>query len=222
MPLEPTTFFAAIAGGDLERVKAMLTADPSLVDARDDRGQSAVLTAVYHRQRDIANLIVGRGASLDLFDAAAAGEIERAERLVAESPASINAFSADGWTPLHLAAFFGRGKVAELLIEHGADVGARSRNANANLPLHAALAGNQSFTAGLLIGGGADVNAADAQGWRPLHIATASNNLDAMHTLIAQGADLAAANGAGATPLALAEEKNLKEAAAMLRRYGAG
>jgi ankyrin repeat protein len=212
-------FFAAVAGGDVERVKGMLTEQPALADARDPGGRSAILTAVYHRQKEIANLIVARGATLDLFEAAASGEIERAERLVAETPSAIDAFSADGWTPLHLAAFFGRGKIAELLLEHGADAGARSRNANANTPLHAALAGNQSFTAGLLIGAGADVNAADAGGWRPLHIAAANNNLDAMQTLIAQGADLAATNGAGATPLAIAEEKNLREAAAMLRRY---
>ncbi|MGE5243406.1 MAG: ankyrin repeat domain-containing protein [Betaproteobacteria bacterium] len=215
-----TDFFAAVTGGDLERAKGMLAADPALVDARDAHGRSAILTAVYHRQREMANLIVARGATLDLFEAAAAGEVERVERLVAGAPESVNAFSADGWTPLHLAAFFGRGKVAELLLEHGADVAARSRNANGNTPLHAALAGNQAFVAGLLIGSGADVDAADANGWRPLHMATANNNLDAMNTLIAQGADLEARNGAGATALAIAEEKNLREAAAMLRRYG--
>lgn len=220
MSTDRTGFFEAIAAGDLERVKGMLTEQPALVDARDAQGRSALLTAVYHRQKEVANLIVARGATLDLFEAAAAGEVERAERLVAASPDSVNGFNADGWTPLHLAAFFGRGKVAELLLAHGADQTARSRNANGNTPLHAALAGNQSFTAGLLIGGGADVNAADANGWRPLHIATAGNNLDAMRTLIAQGADPDAVNGAGATALALAEEKHLREAAAMLKRHG--
>jgi ankyrin repeat protein len=214
-----TGLFAAITGGDVDTVKALLTSDPALVDARDGSGRSAILTAVYHRQREIANLLVARGATLDLCEAAAAGEIERAERLLTESPDAVNAFTADGWTPLHLAAFFGRGKVTELLLAHGADPAVRSRNANGNTPLHAALAANQSFTAGLLIGGGADVNAADASGWRPLHLATANNNLDAMQTLISQGADLDAANGAGATALAVAEEKNLREAEAMLRRY---
>src|SRR5947208_8015079 len=91
-------FFEAIKAGELDRVKAMVSADPSLVDARGDDG-SAILTAVYHRQKEIVNLLVARGAALSLVDACAAGELERVERLIAESPDAINAQGADGWTP---------------------------------------------------------------------------------------------------------------------------
>ena len=42
-----------------------------------------------------------------------------------------------------------------------------------------------------------------------------------MKALIAQGADVSAVNGDGQTPLSLAQEKNQREAAALLRRYGA-
>src|SRR5205085_5329151 len=139
-------------------------------------GQSAILTAVYNDRKEIANLLVARGATLTLFESCAAGEFDRVERLLA-SGADVNAFSEDGWTPLHLAAFFGHARVAELLLAHGADTAARSTNPNANTPLHAALAANQKMVAGLLIGHGADVNAADGGGWRPLHLAAANNNL---------------------------------------------
>ena len=81
--------------------------------------------------------------------------------------------------------------------------------------------GNHKLVAGLLIGHGADVNAADAAGWRPLHLAAANNNLDAITALVAQGADVAAGNGEGLTPLTIAQEKSHREAAALLRRYGA-
>jgi ankyrin repeat protein len=205
----------------------MVSADPTLIDARSRTGDSAILTAVYHRQKEIVNLLVARGATLTMFEACAAGEIERVERLLGESASGavgapeINGYSSDGWTPLHLAAFFGHAKVAELLIAHTADVAARSRNANGNTPLHAALAGNHKFVAALLIGHGADVNGADAQGWRPLHLAAANNNIDAMTALIAQGADVHAPNGEAQTPLSLATEKGHREAAALLRRHGA-
>ena len=205
----------------------MLSADPTLIDARSRTGDSAILTAVYHRQKEIVNLLVARGASLSIFEACAAGEIERVERLVLESPSGavgapgINDYSADGWTPLHLAAFFGHAKIVELLVAHSADVLARSRGANGNTPLHAALAGNHKFVAGVLIGHGADVNAPDAQGWRPLHLAAANNNMDAIEALIAQGADVHAPNGEAKTPLSIATEKNHREAAALLRRFGA-
>jgi ankyrin repeat protein len=199
----------------------MVSAEPTLIDARSGTGDSAILTAVYHRQKEIVNLLVARGATLSIFEACAAGEVERVERLMQDGASDVNQYSADGWTPLHLGAFFGHAKIAELLLAHGADVTAQSRNANANTPLHAALAGNHKFVAGLLIGRGADVNAADAQGWRPLHLAAANNNVDAIAQLVAQGADIQAANGDAKTALSLATEKNHREAAALLRRHGA-
>jgi len=220
-------FIDAIKAGEFERVKAMVSADPTLIGARSRSGDSAILTAVYHRQKEIVNLLVARGASLSIFEACAAGELERVERLLGESASGaigapgVNDYSADGWTPLHLAAFFGHARIVELLMAHNADVHARSRSANGNTPLHAALAGNHKFVAGVLIGRGADVNAQDAQGWRPLHLAAANNNMDAIEALIAQGADVHAPNGEAKTALSLATEKNHREAAALLRRFGA-
>src|SRR5215468_9482447 len=101
---DSAAFIDAIKAGEFERVKAMVTADPQLIDARTRTGDSAILTAVYHRQKEIVNLLVSRGATLTLFEAAAAGELERVERLVASDPSTVNTYSADGWTPLHLAA----------------------------------------------------------------------------------------------------------------------
>src|SRR4051812_30243580 len=146
MPDTAAAFIDAIKAGEFERVKAMVSADPTLTDARSRTGESAILTAVYHRQKEIVNLLVARGAPMTMFEACAAGEVERVERLLDGD--AVNEFSADGWTPLHLAAFFGHAKIAELLLAHRADVGARSRNPNGNTPLHAALAGNHKFVAG--------------------------------------------------------------------------
>src|SRR5882724_3326585 len=131
-------FIDAIKAGEFERVKAMVSAEPTLIDARSRTGDSAILTAVYHRQKEIVNLLVARGATLSLFEACAAGELERVERLLENSAGGapgVNDYSADGWTPLHLAAFFGHAKIAELLLAHHADVLARSRGANGNTAL---------------------------------------------------------------------------------------
>jgi uncharacterized protein len=214
-------FIDAIKAGEFDRVKAMVSDEPALVGARSRTGESAILTAVYHRQKEIANLLVARGASMSLAEACAAGEVERVEQLLEDGKATIDGYSGDGWTPLHLAAFFGHARIVELLLANGADTTARSINSNGNTPLHAALAGNHKFVAGLLLGHGADINAADAAGWRPLHIAAANNNIDAMKALIAEGADVHAPNREGKSALALAQEKNLREASALLRRHGA-
>src|SRR5262245_20029465 len=113
---DAAAFIDAIKAGEFERVKAMVSSDPNLIDARSRTGDSAILTAVYHRQKEIVNLLVARGATLTIHEACAAGEVERAERLIADDPESINSFSPDGWTPLHLAAFFGYPKIVELLL----------------------------------------------------------------------------------------------------------
>src|SRR5207237_9408788 len=98
-----TALFEAIKAGELERVKAMVSANPELVDARSDADGSAILAAVYYRQKEIANLLVARGAALSLFDAAAAGELERVERLIGDTSDAVNTYSGDDWTPIHLA-----------------------------------------------------------------------------------------------------------------------
>jgi ankyrin repeat protein len=219
--MDTAGLFDAIKAGEFERVKAMVTANPALVTARARTGESAILTAVYHQQKEIANLLVARGAPLTIFEACAAGELERVERLLDDDGLAVAAYSDDGWTPLHLAAFFGHTKIAEVLLARGADARARSRNPTGNTPLHAALVKNHTMVAGLLLGASGDVNAADAAGWRPLHLAAANSNIELMTLLIAQGADVNAPNGEGLTPYALAQQKNQREAAALLRRHGA-
>src|SRR4051812_5624221 len=173
MPDTAAAFIDAIKAGEFERVKAMVSADPALIDAHSRTGESAILTAVYHRQKEIVNLLVARGAPLSIFEACAAGEMERVERLLESDDhgVAINSYGRDGMTPLHLAAFFGHAGIVELLLARAADVGARSRTASGHTPLQAALAGNFKLVAGLLIGAGADVDAADAAGSRPLHLA---------------------------------------------------
>src|SRR4029450_5292219 len=90
-------FIDAIKAGECARVEAVVSEEPTLIDPRSRTGDSAILTAVYHRQKEIVNLLVARGASLSLFEACAAGEVERVERLIAADPAAVNTYSADGW-----------------------------------------------------------------------------------------------------------------------------
>src|SRR5262249_57430836 len=103
MPDSAAAFIDAIKAGEFERVKQMASADPALIDARSRTGESAILTAVYHRQKEIVNLLVARGAAMSIFEACAAGEVERAERLV--DAAAVNDHSPHGRTPPPPAPF---------------------------------------------------------------------------------------------------------------------
>jgi ankyrin repeat protein len=127
------------------------------------------------------------------------------------------AYDADGWTPLHLAAFHGDAEAVTLLLAQGTDPLARSRNAMANTPLHAALAGAESeLVVRALLAGGASAVLAAGSGVTPLHLAAARGNRALAELLIAHGADPRAVMDDGKRPHDLAMERGHAEVAAWL------
>lgn len=159
----------AIKAGDLDGVNLLLRQNPELANGRPPNGESPVMTAVYRgRQAAIAALIAA-GAEIDVFAAAALGRLEDLRRTL--NGTSVNAYSHDGWTPLHLASFFGHSDAARVLLDSGADVRGVSQNSLANTPLHAATAGKHTDVALLLYARGGDRLAVDAGGYTPLQIA---------------------------------------------------
>jgi len=215
-------FFDAIAAGDAGAVQTLLDAQPALVDARDEKGLNAFTVAKYNRKDDIARLLLERGAQLDIHSAAMTGDHARVKTLVAADPALVKTFSHDGWTPLHLAAFFGHVDAAKALIEAGAPVNERGTNQMANLPLHAAAAGRKVDMVVLLIENGANVNARQHGGWTALHAAAQNGDASIAHVLIGTGADLKARAENNQNALDLAILKGNQEMVDILEHYGAG
>jgi ankyrin repeat protein len=66
-------FFQAVQSGNASKVAALLAADASLANAKNEKGQSAVLLAVYTGRKEIRDLLLARGVALELHEAAAAG-----------------------------------------------------------------------------------------------------------------------------------------------------
>jgi ankyrin repeat protein len=156
--------------GDVARVDALVRATPSLAGARLDSGESALMAALYRGHPGVVSALVSAGADLDVFAAAALGRLD-ALRVAFADPSSVGLYAYDGWTALHLAAFFGSLEATHALLDAGADVNAVSRNSMTNTPLHAATAGKHSAVALLLLGHGASSHAIDAGGYTPLQIA---------------------------------------------------
>ena len=61
-------------------------------------------------------------AQVGIFAAAAKGQTDELRSLLEKDPSLINAHSAEGFTPLGLAAFFGHPETVLALLEAGADV----------------------------------------------------------------------------------------------------
>ena len=97
--------------------------------------------------------------------------------------------SSDGFTPLHLASFFGAPAAAALLLDHGADVEAVSDNEMRVRPLHSAAAGGDRAIVELLLARGADPNSTQRHGFTPLHAAIERKDQAMVDALLAAGAD---------------------------------
>ncbi len=214
--------FAAIKAGHAAEVAQLLEVEPAFVNAKDENGLSAVLTAAYYQEPDIARLLVQRGAELNLFESCAVGELSRVKAWIQQQPGLINAYAPDGFQPLGLAAFFGHADVAEFLLSRGAEVNSPSRNAMRVMPLHSAIANRRIEIVKLLLDHGADVNAAQADDFTPLHEAAQNGMLDVAQRLLERGARVnARVSSSGKTPLTLAIEHQHEDVAELLRRHGA-
>jgi ankyrin repeat protein len=165
--------------------------------------------------------LVEADPSLAIFAAAILGETDNMEALLAGNRSLVSALSSDGWTPLHLAAFFGQRDAAQALLNKGASVEARSTNPMQNTPLHAAAAGRKPEVAKLLLDRGASVNARQNGGWTPLHAAAQNGDLEMAKTLVGGGADIAVRADNNQTPLDLALTKGQQAMVEFLEANGA-
>ena len=200
-------FIEAVKDGALATVAQMLERDPALVNARSQSGISAVLMAIYYGEPGIADLLIAKGAPLDIFEATAAGRGERVKELLGHDPTLANAYATDGFQPLGLASFFGHKNIADLLLEHGAEVNSASRNGQHVQPLHSAAASQQLEIVRALLAHGADVNATQEGGFTPLQEAAQNGQVEMVELLLSYGADVNAKNAAGHTALDLALQK---------------
>jgi ankyrin repeat protein len=131
--------FEACAIGEPERVRALLDADPALVNAVAEDGFGPLGLACFFAREPIVRLLLDRGADvarasangmrvMPLHSAAAARSLPIA-RLLLESGAPVDARQGDaqGFTPLMEAALNGQLELVELFLAHGADPSLRDR-----------------------------------------------------------------------------------------------
>lgn len=210
-------FFAAVKAGNSDEVMKQVAADPALLSARDEGGATAVLVAAYHRQEPLARALAERKRDLDLFEAAVLGDVARAAALLDATPSLLDSFAQDGWTALHLAAFFNRPEMVDLLLARGARLDLKSKNAVNNTPLNAAVAAGRVEIARRLLAKGADANAHQHGGITPLHEAAAAGNAEMVRLLLSYRADANAISEDNRTPLGMALEKGHQQVVDILQ-----
>jgi ankyrin repeat protein len=188
------SLFEAAFNGKLEKAKALIKANPDLVNS---------------------NASYGRQTPLQI--AAEFGHMEVAELLLANK-ANIEAQSYGGWSPLLNAVFGGHKDMVELLLTNKANVNYKE-NAG-RTPLHVVAENGYTEIAALLLANEADVNAKNNDGDTPLHIASAFGPKAMVELLLANKADINAKDNRGKTPLDFAVLHTNKEIADLLRQQG--
>jgi RNA polymerase sigma factor (sigma-70 family) len=233
---------ATVKKGDAGTLAALLDGDPTLVAVQDpacDNQPLLFVAAMYGcngrtgRYQPLVELLVARGAEVDIFAAAYLDDPARTKALLAADPALVHARDVAGMTALHHAAERGATEVARLLVEAGADVNARDSRGEAPID-HASHAGPWKPAPAeqivrLLLDRGATVdvfqaaamgdvprlralldedpqraNAHDEKNRTPLFEAAHNLHLDAVDLLLARGADVEARTDWGETPVSTA------------------
>jgi ankyrin repeat protein len=117
----------AMRAGDVEKLKALVAADPSLVTSRSSKSHPTLLQAVVLDGKDkpknleIVAVLIDAGAELNepLVAAASIGN-RAATELLLDHGAAID--GTGGWSPLEEALYWNNQNVVTLLLERGARV----------------------------------------------------------------------------------------------------
>ncbi|KAM6973384.1 ankyrin repeat domain-containing protein 27 [Aplochiton taeniatus] len=111
----------------------------------------------------------------------------------------VNSSSADGFTPLHVAALHGHLALVSLFVRHGANL--NPRNSQSATPLHLASQNSRLQVVTTLLEGNAKLNKKDHYGNTPLIHACLRGHLDIATALLQSNASVSVANNQGNTAL---------------------
>jgi uncharacterized protein len=163
------TIFELIENGDADGIRALLAADQAAGDARNDEGLSPLMYASYLGRSPARAAILEAGEPTDPWDRLVGG--------YADGLPQPDAWSPDGFTPLHLAAFAHNADAARALLAAGADPNVVSRASFARVtPLGTCAFAGATEVARILLEHGADPAIAEDDGATPLDVARANGN----------------------------------------------
>jgi ankyrin repeat protein len=165
---------------------------------------SPLLLTFYERRPEEREALLAAGAPIGPLEAAALGDVERLRE------ADLSVRGSDGFTPLHLAAFFGGADAVRAVLARGFDPDADAENTFKVRPLHSACAVGDLDAVRALLEAGANPNVHQQGGYTPLHTAAHNGNVALAELLLAHGADAQLADESGKTPLDMAAGDDVK------------
>jgi ankyrin repeat protein len=194
-----TSIHEACTRGDIDTVRALIAADPALVDADDEHGWRPVFHAGLWRHEQVVRLLIEAGADLAAHDGYVmhyAGEVPNnkgiVSLLVQYGALDAHVRPMDDLSRQFLAAVFlaDTGRVRSLLARHPHL--ATAPDGRGDQPIHHAARNGDTEIVRLLIEHGADVNATNPRGHTVLYCAGGHGHLDILQLLLDKGVERAA------------------------------
>jgi ankyrin repeat protein len=194
--MQAASFHEACGRGDLETVRAMIAADPALVDADDEHGWRPIFHASLWRQEQVVRLLIEAGADLAAHDGYVmhyAGEVPNNKAIVSllvqYGALDAHVRPADDLARQFLSAVFlgDSARVRSLLVRHPHL--STQRDGLGDRPiLHAARNGDTDIVR-LLLDHGADANTLNDRGHTALYCAGGHGHLETLKLLLERGAE---------------------------------
>jgi hypothetical protein len=191
------------AGKGRSDVVQLLVSKGAEVDAKDNRGRTAVLHALEAGEVDVVGWLLNNGSDLSLT-----GYKTQDELKVALHNFRLLKFVASGTAD-----------DVKVMLDRGADPNAR--NGRGQTALSVAVARYDNEIIKLLLAKGANVNVADTEGNTPLMLAAAGNNQEGARLLLDYKPEVNVANKEKKTALLLASEGGHTRVAELLLNKGA-
>ena len=227
---------AAVAQGDLALVARLLDLGAN-VDGPGPGHDTPLQVAVWYGHRDMARLLLQRGANPNLASAGLGAPplhlaVRKGDHAMLQllldlqvpiaSPIPREAQPPQdrlGDSALHEAAEAGDASALQLLLNAGADP--NTPNFNGLTPLYHAVAANHLDLVPLLLQRGADLNWQTRIGVTPVHWAIVNGQGQSLELLLQQGAEVNTRTRNGSTPLHTAVARHETDMVAVLLAHGA-
>jgi uncharacterized protein len=211
-------FHSAIEKNWAEGLKVLLEAGAD-INAKSERGDTALMLAVIHKKPECAKVLVEAGADLEMPNKIGHSPLNYVARMNAGLEMTMTRWTEENGvrTETVLDPEVPRQAsmaVARILMEAGANIDSENSQGMTGLH-HAASAGDLEY-ATLLVDGGAKVSHGNSSGYQAIHAASGGGQVEMARLLMAHGADPSAADTSGFTPLHDAAAAGNKELAELL------